>query len=259
MFQKLKNWVSSLGNTDPLSGGRPLPFDRRFVIVTAARTGSNALVNALTNHADIHCDYEVFHPMHIYTAGDSPFDLSERDADPVRFVRTVMEWNAGRYPEQPIYGFKLFFGHSDAVYQRLIEDQSWQKIVLRRDNILDQYVSEDIARQSAKWNSMQGEHKRTSVTVDLEHFDKYRARMDANYTDAVQTLERTGQQFLSLEYADVAEGRFNKVCDFLGVDGSSVATELKKQNSPRSASKIENADQVQAWLKDNGLSHWWVD
>lgn len=258
MIHQLKNWLSSLGKTDPLQGGAPLPYDQRFVIITAARTGSNALVNALTNHREIHCDYEVFHPLHIYTAGDCPFDLNERDADPVKFIRTVMDWNKGRYPEKPIYGFKLFFGHSDAVYQRLIADKSWQKIILSRDNILDQYVSEVIARQSAKWNSMQGAHKKKTTTVDLEHFEKYRQRMTMNYADALETLERTGQQYLSLEYADVAEGRFDKVCDFLGVDGSSVTTELKKQNSPKSASKIENADQVKAWLAQNNLSHWWV-
>lgn len=255
MFKQAKNWFSSIVKADPLTD---LPFDNRFVIITAARTGSNALVNALTNHADIHCDYEVFHPLEIYTAGDSPFDIAARDADPITFIRTVMDWNAGRYPAKSTYGFKLFFGHSDAVYDRLIEDETWQKILLRRDNILDQYVSEDIARQSAKWNSMQGAHKKKTTVVDLERFDQYRQRMSDNFAAAEQVLEATGQSYLSLEYADVAEGRFDKACTFLGVSGTA-ETELKKQNSPRSASKIENADEVQQWLAANGFSHWWVD
>ena len=77
----------------------PGSFDKKFVILTSARTGSNALVNALTNHPDIHCDFEIYHEFQIYTAGDNAFTLEERNGDPVLFLDKVQSLAKDRAPE----------------------------------------------------------------------------------------------------------------------------------------------------------------
>lgn len=235
-------------------------FQRKFVILTSARTGSNALVNALTGHPEIHCDYEVFHPLQIYTAGDSPFAIAERDADPVGFLDRVMEWNSGRFPEKHVYGFKLFFAHSRAVFDRVIADPSWAKIVLYRQNLLDQFTSEQIARASSKWNSDHGNAGSQKIQVKISQLEYFLRHSQARFDEARTILKTSGQVHLELEYQDVAQGRFDAVCDFLKVDGSvPVATRLEKQNSPLSADRISNVDEVKSWLIANDHMDWWVD
>lgn len=237
----------------------PEYFAKKFVIITAARTGSNALVNALTAHPSVHCDYEVFHPLQIYTAGDSPFSLEERERDPVAFLQTVMDWNRDRFPQKAVYGFKLFFPHNQAVYDHVIADPEWKKIVLRRRNLLDQFTSELIARASHKWNSDHGQAEKNKVEIKFSQFKYFLKHTQSNFDAVRAALKGSGQAFLGLEYEDVAAGRFDIVCDFLEVDGAAISTHLKKQNSPRSADKIVNAEEVKRWLQENGYLDWWVD
>ena len=235
-------------------------FRKKFVILTAARTGSNALVNALTRHPDIRCDYEVFHPLEVYTDGDNPFSIEERDQDPVAFLDTVMAWNHDRFPNKGVYGFKLFFAHSQAVQDHVIADPSWAKIILRRKNLLDQFTSEIIARNSAKWNSEQGEAKQTKIHVKISQLEYFLRHAKTGFDAADDALKSSGQSCLDLEYRDIAQGRFDAICNFLEVDGSvPVATHLEKQNSPRSADRISNVDEVQAWLRENDHMDWWVN
>ncbi len=216
----------------------------------------------MTRHPKIHCDYELFHELEIYADGPCPFSLEERDKDQWQFLDTVMGWSKQRYPKKKIYGFKLFFDHSQAVYDQIIEDISWRKIILRRSNILDQFTSEQLAFASNRWHSDAGQNKPTpsKVDIDLDEFDRYRQYIARRYQRAEDSLIASGQDYLMLDYEDVAAGHFDKACRFLCVSASKqVKTHLKKQNPLKSADKIANAAEVRQWLQDKNLSQWWVD
>ncbi len=225
-----------------------------------ARTGSNALVNAIGQHPNIHCDYEIFHKKKIYTAGESPFTIQDRDSDPTAFIEAVMNWNRQRHSSKSIYGFKLFINHNDIVLSEVLSDKNWQKILLKRDNILDQYVSHKIAMQSAVWATNNAEKHSIKVKVQKSEFLKYYGRVLSDYEKIEKVLENTSQSYLTLSYADVAGQAYDKVFDFLGCISSTDARPyLAKQNSAFSADKIENCDQVKKWLKKEGLEHFWVE
>ena len=229
------------------------------MILTAARTGSNALVDALLQHPEIHCDFEIFHSDQIYTAGDNPFDIALRDRDHNLFLTDCVRWSRERHPSAQAYGFKLFFGHSDRVYERVLADPTWKKILLHRSNMLDQCVSDEIARLSQKWTSNDGVSAVKKIELEMPQLE-YRVQTNSrNFRMAEDFLEESEQAFLKLEYGDVVDGRFDKVCRFLGVDDIPLATSLKKQNSRRSADKISNVEQVKNWLRDNGHLDWWVE
>lgn len=234
-------------------------YDQKFVIITMARTGSNALVNALTKHSAIHCDYEVYHPDQIYTDGIFPGLADVRDDDLVGFLYRVMAWNAERLPDKRTYGFKLFFEHSDLILKTVVDDPSWRKIILGRHNVVDQYISWAIARQSGAWSSDYGRDKKTKIDFDRKRFLKFVEEVETSYSFVEGRLKETGQDFLRLDYEDVAAQRFNKVFDFLGVDRATDLTpHLKKQNSRRTARKINKPFQVWRWLMCNGYGRYWV-
>lgn len=229
------------------------------MVLTAARTGSNALVDALLKHPQIHCDFEIFHSDQIYTAGDNPFDIVSRDRDHNLFLNECVNWSRKQHPSAQVYGFKLFFGHSDPVYERVLADPAWKKILLYRSNMLDQCVSDEIARLSQKWTSNDGVSQVKKIELDIAQLE-YRVRTNTrNFEMAEDFLETSQQAYLKLEYGDVVNGRYGKVCRFLGVDDIPLATSLKKQNSRRSADKIANVEDVKSWLRDNGHMDWWVE
>ena len=139
-------------------------------------------------------------------------------------------------------------------------DASWKKVLLYRENTLDQFASEEIARAQNAWTSTTASGQPAKVEINLNYFPKYCRQMRAFYAATEQVLQASDQAYLKLEYADIAAGRFDKVCRFLGVDSSiGLATHLKKQNSSKSADKISNVDEVRKWLEEAGHEDWWIE
>ncbi len=224
-----------------------------------ARTGSNALVNALTRHPAIHCDYEIFHPDQIFSDGVFPGPTEVRDDDIIGFLPKVMAWHAERFPEKKIYGFKLFTDHSAEIMEKVLDDPSWKKIILRRGNTLDQYLSLEIALQSGAWSSDYGKQKRARVDVNRDAFLAFHNQVSSRFGAIEGRLEQSGQAFLKLDYSDVAAGNFKPVFDFLGLgEASSAIPQLSKQNPKRTASKVARPWSLWWWLMRQGLGRFWV-
>ncbi|SDD85119.1 MULTISPECIES: hypothetical protein [Kordiimonas] len=232
---------------------------QKFVIVTMARTGSNALVNALTRHPGIHCDYEIFHPDQIFTDGVFPGPTEVRDNDIPGFLPKVMAWNAERYPEKKVYGFKLFTDHSPVIMDQILDDPSWKKIILRRSNTLDQYLSLEIAKQSGAWSSDYAKKGHVKIDLDRDAFLTFHDDVTGVFDSIIRKLEQSGQDFLTLDYSDVAHENFKPVFDFLGLaDASSATPHLSKQNPKRTASKVNHPLSLWWWLLRQGLGRFWV-
>jgi LPS sulfotransferase NodH len=233
---------------------------QKFVIITMARTGSNALADVLTQHADIHCDYEIYHPKQIFTDGVFPGLPPVRDDDPVGFLDTVMDWNAERLPQKKIYGFKLFTNHCAPVLDAVMDDPGWRKIILRRRNTLDQFISREIARQSGAWSSSYRQKGAGKVQVDVKAFLAFHRATVSTFGSLEARLRRSGQTPLLLDYEDIAAARFDKVFDFLGVQAApGAAPILTKQNARRTADKVSNPLMLRWWLRLRGLGALWVD
>lgn len=232
---------------------------QKFVVITMARTGSNALVDALARHPAIHCDFEIFHPDQIFSNGVFPGPTEVRDNDIPGFLSKVMAWNAERFPEKKVYGFKLFTGHAPQIMDQVLADPAWKKIILRRANTLDQFLSLEIAQQSGAWSSEYAKKKRARIAVDRDAFLAFHNQVSRRFGAIESRLEQSGQTFLRLDYCDVAAGNFKPVFDFLDLAEAATATpRLSKQNPRRTAPKVERPWSLWWWLMRQGLGRFWV-
>ena len=137
-------------------GDRWLKPDKRFMIVTTGRTGSELLVDLLNSQPGIFCDGEI---------------LNDRRLSAQRFVagRSAKAAMGGAEAYgcklvQRHFGFQPTFERDD--FLRRMHDQGYHLIYLRRENILAQALSAAIGRHG-RWHWHQGDKASfTPATID---------------------------------------------------------------------------------------------
>src|SRR5262249_46467049 len=136
--------------TSSMKADRPAT---RFVILNAARTGSNYLCALLNSHDEVLCHHEIFNPhvvgvaRHLQMSGFQLGTIEERERDPIAFLQRVWDTPLGR----PIVGFKLCWRQHEVAYRAVLGDPSVHKIVLKRRNRVATFVSLLRARQTGEW------------------------------------------------------------------------------------------------------------
>lgn len=198
----------------------------RFVILAAPRTGSNLLCTLLNSHPEVLCHHELFNPNGIFYAldyRDGSLDLGSmesRDREPFAFLQRVWEHPQGA----SCVGFKMTRGQDAAVMQNLIEDSGVLKILLTRRNRLKTYISEQLARQTDRWevyarDELPSDTPRLHVDVDA-----FRAHCDLNeryYQDIENTLRSGGRPWIETAYEDILTAPEHvHLLEFLGVDAT---------------------------------------
>jgi LPS sulfotransferase NodH len=195
----------------------------RFVILAAPRTGSNLLCTLLNSHPEVLCHHELFNPNGIFYAleyRDGSLDLGSMEArnrEPFALLQRVWEHPQGA----SCVGFKMTRGQDEAVMQSLIEDSSVLKILLSRRNRLKTFISEQLARQTDRWE-VYTRSELAPVTprlhVDIEAF---RAHCDLNesfYQDIENALKSSGQRWIETAYEDILTASEHvRLLGFLGV------------------------------------------
>jgi LPS sulfotransferase NodH len=196
----------------------------RFVIFAAPRTGSNLLCGLLNAHPDILCHHGVFNPEGIHYAPDHrdfACDISDRDADPLRFLDRIWATAAGRRAA----GFKMNRGENGVTVDALLRDLAVRKILLKRRNRVRAYVSERIAEINGLWESY-GEPDGVSIPairVDPVELRRH-AALNARYYAALESvLSATGQAWLETEYESLADPQeIARILSFLDVSDVTV-------------------------------------
>ena len=147
----------------------------RFVILAAPRTGSNLLCTLLNSHPEVLCHHELFNPNGIFYAleyRDGSLDLGSmeaRDREPFAFLQRVWDHPQGA----SCVGFKMTRGQNRDIMQNVIEDPGVLKILLYRRNRLKTFISEQLARQTDRWEVYAWEELATETSrlhVDVESF-----------------------------------------------------------------------------------------
>ena len=177
----------------------------RFVIFAAPRTGSNLLCGLLNAHPDVLCHHGVFNPDGIHYAHDeSDFvrDISDRDADPLRFVERI--WAAAA--RRRAVGFKMNRGENGVAVDALLRDLAVRKILLKRRNRVRAYVSETIAKMTGLWESYGAPDRASIPAIRVDPVELRRhAALNARYYAALESvLAATGQAWLETEYESLA-------------------------------------------------------
>ena len=178
----------------------------RFLILSSARTGSTLLTNVLNASGDVRCLFELLNPnVQQYGEPATPHLKELRRNDTAAFVDRIAGANV-----KPVFGFKIFPEHADTWLEGALDDPSWKKIVLYRENVLAVYSSRRIADARGKWSDTgakvelaadNSDHAIEDQTeFDARKFEKFRARYQAPYSDWLARLAETRQGFCFLEY-----------------------------------------------------------
>ena len=131
----------------------------KFIILGAARTGSNMLVQALNSSPELTCFGELFHPnldfLGFNVEGYDNFDNKDRalrDGDLPAFLRERVYC---AHPEATqAVGFKLLYGHVwgfPGLLGALTEDTEIRVLHLKRRNLLRTMLSLKIAETTGVW------------------------------------------------------------------------------------------------------------
>lgn len=225
---------------------------RRFVILAAPRTGSNALCSLLQSHPDVLCHHEIFNPAAAFYAlplRDGEFslgDLQEREADPLAYMARIWREHLGHRA----VGFKMTHRQNKAVFEALCADGGISKIILRRRHRLRTYVSRLLAEQSGVWEAYGAATERPAsnkVSVDYKELLQAVAYNDAYYDEL---NSRVHGPCAAIEYENMFDAdEQSSLLDFLGLRRLPLQTRSRRQNPQPLASLLENAEELARQLQ----------
>lgn len=246
----------------------------RFVIIASARTGSSHLVNVLGGHPEIFCHGNVFaqHMMATFWPKGSRPPASEvgaiksdlrdlRERDPDAFLERVFSTDFGRAH----VGFKIFRGQNDPVLEKLVADSSIRKIVLFRRNVLANYSSAMLAKESQVWDVQKGKEqgKPSKVEFEEDQFVIFHNNFIRYYRDVISGLTGSRQSFHLINYEEINDPlMLAATINFIGADGNHIIGSNKmkkiqvKQNTSDILERFSNPDDAEAFLARNNLLHW---
>lgn len=229
-----------------------------FVIFGEARTGSTAFVSALNCQKDIHCFREIFAEAGLIDfqrgiASLKPQSAEERE----RLVKIITEiknllgpnrfkWKekknqqfkkflslASEVSDKKIFGYKFFEKHfrsipNERAYLNFLKENNTKIIILERDNILLQYISQLTASKincfssSMKNGASKRIYKLNPVEVDYNQFIEYKKRVKRKSKSKIKAVEDYGLKHIVIKYEnfigkDFIES-FKKIFDFLDLN-----------------------------------------
>jgi len=215
---------------------------RRFVILTAGRSGSELLVDLLNSHPQIVCDGEI---------------LGTHRALPERFVaaRAVL----ARLRGAEAYGFKLLREHvalqelgDPASYLRRLHESGVRIILLERRDMVAQAVS-FVRAAAGRYHYRRADGVLFTPT-----------RVDPMAVLATMYVLEEGVSFARQALASIPHLRLvyedhlsdsarhqptaDDICNYLGLAPAPVRTELIRITPRRTADQLENFDEVVAAL-----------
>lgn len=233
----------------------------RFVLLPAPRTGSNWLCTLLDSHPDILCHHELYNPEGIHLALDrrdgslSLGTLAERERDPLGLLERAWAAHLGH----AAVGFKLNLGQSEAVFRAVLADRGVLKLVLGRRNRVKTFVSEVIARETARWESYGeagGDAPAPRIRVDPAALLAHAERNRDHFEELRRALSGPGHRVLETGYEDLESAREReRILGFLGVRTLPLTSRTFKRETRDLRDVIENFSEVEAALRGTGLEH----
>lgn len=244
---------------------------RTFVVLTEQRSGSNALVNALSHHPQIYCFGEAFrssepyrdlpleqHPgvlSYLHRLPPAYHDDEYRKAHPGAYLRSLWRLRPGF----DYYGFKLMLRQHPRFTEELIADPVRHVVILKRENALARYSSGVKAKITGEGAATHPDQiKSVRVPFDRDSFLTYLERSDKQWAKIDRLVNETGCHCMWLEYCSLLQGDgINEVLGFLGATtGLDLHTILLKRNTSVIIDRFEAPDDVRRTLDEIGRPEW---
>jgi LPS sulfotransferase NodH len=222
---------------------------RRFIILTAPRSGSNLLSYLLHSHTSIvsigepYCIETIWgRPAKEYMDQNFIFKVL-RDTAPGIFLRIAL---FHRYPENiAAVGFRIFYHHLDhfvGVRDILKSDTAIRVIHLKRRNLLENYVSLVIAHKTNTWSSLSPAQDQvprfTLSSKECKEYFQYIKRSDDLYSKMFHHHSCLTVYYEDLLYRQKDE--CDRMLKFLNVNRQELSCKLIKQNTRKPEDVIIN-------------------
>ena len=234
-------------------GDRWLKPDKRFMIVTTGRTGSELLVDLLNSQPGIFCDGEI---------------LNDRRLSAQRFVagRSAKAAMGGAQAYgcklvQRHFGFQPTFERDD--FLSGMHDQGYELIYLRRENTLAQALSAAIGRHG-RWHWHQGEKASfTPATIDPVEL----LGLAFLFDECDQYLQFLLQPLthMSITYEDDLVGQaaqqatVDRICARLGIASVAGSTKFVRLSPRLLEDRLVNYDEVAAVVRASRFAKYLSD
>jgi hypothetical protein len=201
----------------------------RFAIVGNARTGSSHLVSLLDSHPDIACwDDEIF------DVGEA-FDTSNYQDARQFLIEKVFDLYADAV------GFKLLWdalNHTTAPWS-WIKELDIKLVHTRRENLLDTYMSFQLATINQAFTSWKGDYKIYQFEADIDQCREFFEAAEACDRAIRGRCADDDIPRMEIEYEELCENQ-NRVLEFLTVSSAPLMSELKKQRKGIQSEIITN-------------------
>lgn len=149
--------------------------ETKFVIFTAARSGSTALTVTLNTHPDVYCHGSPFYESDrglqaLRPEAAAAIDTSKRQTDPVQYVADILNFSPG----PKIVGLKMWRRQSRSASDALAADQRIKKIILHRRNYLACFSSAGLVDLRLKQPELFGDPGHPpKLDFDVSFFRRY--------------------------------------------------------------------------------------
>jgi LPS sulfotransferase NodH len=235
--------------------------NRNFVIVSVARSGSNLLRDYLNQHGNIRCFGEIFKKSFI--KGGKPWRTLSGGSEELKHLHQtdlVAFWKLtlDKYNlDKPVIGAKIFYYHRHGEEIWRYFASSYTPIIhLVREQLIDSYLSQKLAKASGVWKQVEGKRIDTeyerSISVDLADFQYYCARFQRHFA-SIKLLFRDNP-YLEITYSALAKERaqtMSAIYSFLGLPDREATPRFVKQLSRPREEVILNWDEVGSFIKSN--------
>lgn len=234
----------------------------KFIVYGIPRVGSNYFISKLNQHPEIICHYEIFHKNEIYYGFEdknikvnTTWDLKERDQAPYKFLNFIWENN---YKNKAV-GYNIFPNQNDKIVEESAKDTNIKKIILKRKDILKNFISLKIAMKTQVWSSKDTQNKPVvkdkRIIFDKNEFKKYVFNMNKFYSNLENNIALNGDDYLVIYYEDFIANKqetLQKVFNYLDIQEVDLFTKeekFTKQNSDSLEDLILNYQDLTDFLE----------
>jgi LPS sulfotransferase NodH len=241
----------------------------KFVIVSQERSGSVLLELLLASHGHVLSFGEIFNPV------EARRRESRKKAKPVELDDDPIE-----YLEDHIYkeyadninavGFRLFYTHArnnawKAVWEYL-RTSNVRIVHLKRKNLLDRYLSHQLALRSNKWIAYQGEDDTPYQPITLDPADCFKDfHRSLWYQKEIDEFFKDNPK-LEVIYEDLCDDiatECKRVQEFLGLEFQALSTKTRKQLTQTKSEVIANygdlKEMLTVWVSEGWAREEWID
>lgn len=239
-----------------------LPADldyTRFVCVAGSRTGSTLLTRSLAEHPGVRVYGEILRNYDCFADYVHEFRGAEElfQTQPSAFLDSRV---FRKYPPSvEAVGFKLLYLHAprehswgDEVWRYLLAQPQLNIVHLKRENLLQGYISKMVARLSNEWikygTSTAQQDKLTVDLDDMVKFFTWRRKTEADFDQRFAAFPILQVLYESL--ANDFDAEMARIQRFLGLEPVAVEQGTKQRASKPMSEQIANYDEVAERLAD---------